>query len=157
MTLSMLVHSPEEMAILAARFGSTLRAGDCILLDGPVGAGKTHFTRSLIQAHQDHAEDVPSPTFTLVQVYETAVGEIWHADLYRIGSIDEIEELGLVEAMTDAISIIEWPDRLGELAPHDALSLTFDLVDDMPEHRQITLQGDETRWARLRHILSDDR
>lgn len=104
-----------------------LRTGDTILLEGDIGAGKTHFARSLIQSLQDAPEDVPSPTFTLIQTYETRAGPVWHADLYRLSSPDEIVETGLFDAMDDAICLIEWPDRLGPDRPDKALTLHFAL------------------------------
>ena len=111
-------------AALARMLAATLRPGQTILLDGPVGAGKTHFARAFIRARQgDAAEDVPSPTFTLVQTYDDPMGtEIWHADLYRLSDPSELAELGLDEALTDAICLIEWPDRLDRL-PGGAITL----------------------------------
>jgi tRNA threonylcarbamoyl adenosine modification protein YjeE len=106
---------------LAARLASRLEAGDCLLLDGPVGAGKTTFARALVGARRAAAglrpEEVPSPTFTLVQTYATDGPEIWHADLYRLGDPEEIAELGLEDAFAEAICLVEWPDRLGAAAP----------------------------------------
>lgn len=116
---------PEDTGAKAALLAGALDMGDVILLNGDLGTGKTHFARSVIQALLTTAEDVPSPTFTLVQSYQTAKGDLWHADLYRIGSPFEIEELGLTEAFETAICLIEWPDRLGTLTPPDALSLTL--------------------------------
>ena len=131
---------------LARALAPLLRPGDTLLLDGPVGAGKTHFARALIRARQgDAAEDVPSPTFTLVQTYEDAAGaELWHADLYRLTDPSELVELGLDEAMAQAITLIEWPDRMGA-APPGALTLTLDPT--APDRRRITLSGDPARWA----------
>jgi tRNA threonylcarbamoyladenosine biosynthesis protein TsaE len=103
-----------------------LRAGDCLLLEGQIGAGKSHFARAFIQARLGRAEDVPSPTFTLVQSYQADV-EIWHADLYRLSHPDEVLELGLDEAFDSAICLIEWPDRLGSLLPKGAMRLRFTL------------------------------
>ena len=123
---------------LAAALGAHLRPGDVILLSGDIGAGKTAFARALIGSLQEAPEDVPSPTFTLVQVYDTRRGEVWHADLYRIARVSEIEELGLSEAFAAAICLIEWPDRLGDLTPPGALDLTLTAG---PE--------DDTRIARL--------
>lgn len=117
----------DATAALGTEIGARLRAGDVLLLEGPIGAGKTHFARALIQsrlARLGRHEDVPSPTFTLVQVYDAAP-EIWHADLYRLGHPDEVIELGLEEAFENAICLIEWPDRLGPLAPKGALRLVF--------------------------------
>ena len=129
----------------AAALGTTVLPGDVVLLSGVVGAGKTHFVRSLIQSQLSTPEDVPSPTFTLVQTYETKHGEIWHADLYRLTDAQEIEELGLTEAFETAICLIEWPDRLGDLAPQHALSLT--IVDgDQPDARTLTAEWCDPRW-----------
>jgi tRNA threonylcarbamoyladenosine biosynthesis protein TsaE len=136
--------SPEETGGLARRIGAALRPGATLLLDGGVGAGKTHFARALIQSLLLSPEDVPSPTFTLVQTYDGTSGEIWHADLYRLSSPDEVVELGLEEAFETAICLIEWPDRLGELAPPDALTLRF--VADGEAGRIIDATGPE-HWA----------
>ena len=103
----LILASPDATAALARRFGTVLRAGDTLLLQGDIGAGKSYFARALIQSLQDIPEDVPSPTFTLVQTYDTRLGELWHADLYRLGDPGEVEELGLTEAFTSAICLIE--------------------------------------------------
>lgn len=120
------VHLPDPAATEAfgAWFAPRLRPGDCVLLEGPIGAGKSLFARALIQTRLGRAEDVPSPTFTLVQTYEADV-EIWHADLYRLSHPDEVFELGLDAAFDSAICLIEWPDRLGRFAPAGALRLVF--------------------------------
>lgn len=120
-----LTRSAYETGDLARRIGAGLEPGHVLLLEGPVGAGKTHFARALIQSLLAVAEDVPSPTFTLVQTYEGRRAEIWHADLYRLTAPDEVVELGLEEAFDTAICLVEWPDRLGDLVPDDALTLAF--------------------------------
>ena len=106
-----------------------LGPGDVLLLDGPLGAGKSFFARALIAARLAAAgeptEDIPSPTFTLVQTYRAGDLEIWHADLYRLASSWEVTELGLEEAFSTALCLVEWPDRLGELTPAGALRLDF--------------------------------
>lgn len=122
-TLSIHLARPEDTDRLGRILASCLQAGDTVLLHGSVGAGKTHLARALIRARTGEGEDVPSPTFTLVQTYETAEAEIWHADLYRLSHPDEIAELGLEAAFETAICLVEWPDRLGALAPADALHL----------------------------------
>lgn len=106
-----------------------LEAGDTILLEGPIGAGKSCFARAFIQARltaTGRLEDVPSPTYTLVQTYDDGNVEIWHADLYRLIGPADIDELGLWDAFEAAICLVEWPDRLGPLAPTDALLIRLD-------------------------------
>ena len=109
---------------LAACLAPHLRAGDTVLLSGAIGAGKTAFCRALIRHRLGREEDVPSPTFTLVQTYEADV-EIWHADLYRLSHPDEARELGLEEAFDQAICLVEWPDRLGSHTPPGSILVTL--------------------------------
>ena len=109
----------------AASVAAVLRPGDTILLEGPIGSGKTAFARAVIRARLGRYEDVPSPTFTLVQTYDAPDGDIWHCDLYRLTTSEEILELGLDDAFSSAICLIEWPDRLGPDAPKNALQLQF--------------------------------
>lgn len=141
MTTRRLIADEQMTSALARMLAATARPGQTILLDGPVGAGKTHFARAFIRARQgDAAEDVPSPTFTLVQTYDDPQGtEIWHADLYRLTDASELEELGLDEALDNAICLIEWPDRMQAL-PDDAWTVALTPMDD-PALRQITLIG----------------
>lgn len=138
--------SPEETAELARRLAHEVTAGDVLLLEGDIGAGKTHFARSLIQFLLSEPEDVPSPTFTLIQSYDAADFEIWHADLYRLTSPDEVIELGLIDAFEDALCLVEWPDRLAELAPQSALTLRF-VMGDIPGLRTVTMTAQNERWS----------
>lgn len=145
--------SPDATARLAATLAPLLGCGDVLLLSGGIGAGKTHFARALIQSLLPLPEDVPSPTFTLVQVYDTPEFEIWHSDLYRLSHPDEVVELGLPDAFESALCLVEWPDRLGDLAPRSALSLTFAL-DPAEETRQLTIDWSAPEWAaRLEEVL----
>ena len=143
--IDLLFHSPEETARHAEALGAELNLGDVILLEGDIGAGKTHFARALIQSILTTAEDVPSPTFTLVQTYDAVPGTVWHADLYRITSTHEIEELGLAEAFETAICIVEWPDRLAEITPPSALRLSFSMTLD-PETRSLLAEWQDPMW-----------
>jgi tRNA threonylcarbamoyladenosine biosynthesis protein TsaE len=152
--ISLHIHSADDTATLAQQIGLALGPGDCLLLEGPIGAGKTHFARSLIQALLPVPEDVPSPTFTLVQTYDGPECEIWHSDLYRLSHPDDVAELGLTQAFDEAICLVEWPDRLGTLAPDDALTLQFTTDPDMPDRRQIALQWRHKKWAPLIAELS---
>lgn len=142
---SFILRSPDDTTRFATALAQKAAPGDTLLLSGPVGAGKTHFARSFIQALLRVPEDVPSPTFTLVQSYETKSGPLWHADLYRITSTYEIEELGLTDAFETKICLVEWPDRLGELTPPDALSLTFE-HGDRDQERRVTASWSSQRW-----------
>jgi tRNA threonylcarbamoyladenosine biosynthesis protein TsaE len=146
MQINVPLHSPDQTAALARKLGRRLGKGDTVLLSGDVGAGKTHFARALIQSLMATPEDVPSPTFTLVQIYDTATGpQIWHADLYRLGDPSETEELGLWDAFETAICLIEWPDRLGALRPRDALDITLTATDG-EDHRILTATWADPRW-----------
>lgn len=143
--LKITLASADDTARLAVSLGTDLAPGDTVLLHGPVGAGKTHFARQLIQSLLVTPEDVPSPTFTLVQSYDTTSGPLWHTDLYRIGSSFEIEELGLLEAFETAICLVEWPDRLAELTPDHALNLTF-AQGEAEDARVLTAEWTADRW-----------
>ena len=140
--------SSDDTARLAEQLGARLAPGDVLLLEGEIGAGKTHFARSLIQSVIDTPEDIPSPTFTLVQTYETPLGAIWHADLYRLTSVYEIEELGLVEAFESAVCLVEWPDRLGDLRPDNSLRFAFSM-DGESEQRRLRLTWQADKWDRI--------
>jgi len=138
------LHAADEhaTAAIAVSFAARARPGDVILLSGPLGAGKTAFARAFIRACADDAAlEIPSPTFTLVQTYPTAMGDIWHYDLWRIESEAALEELAWDEARS-GITLVEWPDRLGGLAPPDALRITIALV---PSGRELHISG-PARW-----------
>ena len=142
---------PDETATaaLARQIAPHLGPGDTVLLEGEIGAGKSAFARALIRARLGRMEDVPSPTFTIVQTYEDDAGDIWHCDLYRLTHPDEALELGLDEAFETAICLIEWPDRLGDETPKSALTLAF-VAKDTDHH--VTISG-PTHWQdRLRGL-----
>lgn len=122
MPLRFALPSEEDTTRLGRWFADRLGAGDVVALEGPIGAGKTHFARALIRSLLGSQEDVPSPTFTLIQTYHADI-DIWHADLYRLTHPDEVLELGLDEAFQTAICLIEWPERMGSLLPEDAIHL----------------------------------
>ena len=124
-TLELALRSLDETEALARRVGLLLHLGDAVLLSGPLGAGKSAFARALLRDMAgDPTLDVPSPSFTLVQSYETARGVVHHYDLWRVEPGPDLRELGLDDAFRD-ITMIEWPERLGDHAPTDALAITF--------------------------------
>ncbi|MEO1139582.1 MAG: tRNA (adenosine(37)-N6)-threonylcarbamoyltransferase complex ATPase subunit type 1 TsaE [Pseudomonadota bacterium] len=149
------LQSEEETTAFARQLAGILTAGDVLLLDGPVGTGKTHFARSLILALLPQPEDVPSPTFTLVQTYAAKPFEIWHADLYRLTDSNEVIELGLTDAFDTALCLVEWPDRLSDLTPDNALTLAF-ATPSGDDRRIVTATWRDPRWdERLGDVLND--
>lgn len=116
-----------DTAALGARLAAIARKGDAIGLRGDLGAGKTTLARGFIQALTSSSTEVPSPTFTLVQTYDTAKGEVAHFDLYRLKNADEALELGLDDAVVGGIALIEWPERLGSAPPTGMLEVMLDL------------------------------
>jgi len=120
----------DDTAAAAARIARVARPGDVIAIHGDLGAGKTAFARAFISALMGQPTEVPSPTFTLAQTYETPFGMVWHFDLYRIERAEDAYELGLEEAFAEGISLIEWPERLGELLPPGHLALKLEIASD---------------------------
>ncbi len=129
-----------ETAAVAHKLATSLTAPCVIALRGDLGAGKTAFARALIRAMPGVAatEEVPSPTFTLVQSYETDQGTVWHFDLYRIEQPSEVLELGWDEAMDEGICLIEWPEKAGGYLPTERLDIEITL-GEAPSARRITL------------------
>lgn len=121
----------EETLNLGARLASVARPGDVIALSGPLGAGKTSIARGLLAALGLETE-APSPSFAIVQPYDPpeVCFPVLHVDLYRIEHPDEVEELGLDDALSDSLLLVEWPERLGANAWPDALRLSLAMQDD---------------------------
>jgi len=131
----------EDLLILAHPLAKTLRKGDVVALWGDLGAGKTTFARTLIQTLVGKPIEVPSPTFTLVQIYDSVQGELWHCDLYRLKEPEEIFEIGLEDAFYQAICLVEWPERLGALLPQRRIDITFTIQDETTRKISVTLVG----------------
>ncbi len=138
---------------LARRIAAVARSGDVIALAGDLGSGKTCFARAFINALPGGAEleDVPSPTFTLVQSYDRAPAEVWHFDLYRLDRPEEAFELGIEEAFAGGITLIEWPERLGPLLPVERLEIAFSFAAG-PDARSAVLTGYGAWAGRLRRL-----
>jgi tRNA threonylcarbamoyladenosine biosynthesis protein TsaE len=141
--------SEKDTVALGAALAVDARRGDVIALRGPLGAGKTTLARGFIQKIVGTAEEVVSPTFTLVQVYDTADVPIWHFDLYRLDNPEDAWELGFEEALATGISVIEWPERLGALLPAARLDVVLSSKGDK---RQAELSGWTDRLAALRNV-----
>ncbi|MBW4091682.1 MAG: tRNA (adenosine(37)-N6)-threonylcarbamoyltransferase complex ATPase subunit type 1 TsaE [Proteobacteria bacterium] len=135
---------------LAAAVARAARPGDSILLEGPLGAGKTAFARAFLRAAAaDPTLEVPSPSFTLVQSYATGLGLVHHFDLWRLDGPAALAELGWDDALTDIV-LVEWPDRLGPLRPADALSIALVPTDaPIAVDTPVTAGGDAARTALL--------
>jgi len=136
----------------AARLARALRPGDAVLLSGGLGAGKTAFARGILRA-LGVAGEVPSPSFNLVLTYETAAGPLWHVDLYRVADAGELVELGLEDALAEAICLIEWPDRLGGLVPPERLELELSPLPGADDARRLAWRGAGARGRALATAL----
>ena len=122
------IELPDEAATaaLAAGLAGLAQPGDVIALRGELGAGKTAFARAFIRARGAGPDEaVPSPTFTLVQLYDLPGGTVWHFDGYRLRDPEEAWELGIEDAFRDGIALVEWPERFGRLLPARRLELTL--------------------------------
>ena len=125
-------------AQFAARVGGLLRPGDAVLLAGPLGAGKTEFARALLRHLSGEPQlEVPSPSYTLVQSYETRLGRVYHFDLWRIAGPRGLAELGWEEAR-EGIVLVEWPDRLGALRPEPALTIEMEPTGESARRAVLT-------------------
>lgn len=132
--------SESETHACAAKLAAALRAPCVILLKGDLGAGKTSFARALIRSLTENQNtEVPSPTFTLLQTYDTPRGPVHHYDLYRLSDAQEIYELGWEESLTSAITLVEWPERLGPHAPENAIVVEIISDHSNADARHITI------------------
>lgn len=142
---------PDEAATaaIARSLAGPARPGDVFTLTGALGTGKTVFARAFIRARGGASEEVPSPTFTLVQVYELPGGTVYHFDLFRIADAAEVFELGMEEAFAGGISLIEWPHGLDGVLPADRVDVALCFART-PEARRVRLTGYGTGRKRLR-------
>ena len=131
---------PAATAAAAGTLAKLCQPGDVICLFGDLGAGKTTFARGFLRA-LGVADEIPSPTFNLLLTYDTAAGTIWHFDLYRLNEPNEIIELGFEDALADGISLIEWPNRLGNWLPERRIEIYL-----------IETKADTRRQLRLRAV-----
>ena len=130
--------------LLAGRLSTMLKTGDILTFEGTLGAGKTEFCRAIIHA-LGYQEDVPSPTFNLVQIYEPEIDDlntpaVWHLDLYRLESARDVFELGIEDGFDTAVTMIEWPDRMGDYLPAEHLKIKLS-HGDLDGSRNISFEG----------------
>lgn len=149
LTINLVDQAHTERA--ARALGSLLRAGDFVALHGDLGAGKTTLARALIQSLNPDETEVPSPTFTLVQVYECPLGPLAHLDLYRLSEPSEVYALGWDELRL-GVMLVEWPERLGSLLPTPRVDATLAFGKTEGE-RTLRLEMDEARLKVLGEIL----
>ena len=131
-------------AAFGRRLAGLLRRGDVVALKGGLGVGKTTLARAIVAGLSPEAEDVPSPTFTLVQTYPAVLtdgpAELWHFDLYRLDRPDQVYELGIEDALAEGVSLIEWPELAAGLLPKESL-LTIELQITNGQARRALIQG----------------
>ena len=134
------LHGLDDTEKLGQALAVSLGPGRVVALSGPLGAGKSELARQIIRQLCPGQDDIPSPTFTLVQSYLTAPGfEIWHLDLYRLTHPDEVWALGIEEAFQGCLCLIEWPERIAGLMPSDTVYLNIEPDGDDEDRRQVSL------------------
>jgi tRNA threonylcarbamoyladenosine biosynthesis protein TsaE len=142
---------------LARAIAPHLAAGDLLGLTGGLGAGKSTFARALIAARLaalGRAEEIPSPSYTLVQIYDLGTVALWHADLYRLEAAGDLDELGLEEAFATAITVVEWADRLGSAEPARRLRMALDFVPGVDAARRARIEARGGGWDWLAGIAA---
>ena len=151
--IELIAKSQQDTEKLAEKLAQITAGNFMYLLYGDLGAGKSVFCRSFIRTLAGKDIDVPSPTFTLVQTYELSDMIIWHFDLYRIEQPDEVYELGWEEAVSDGISLVEWPERLGNIVPPiNNIQIKFQILPD--ESRNITVLAEKQIIDQLTGTMS---
>ena len=143
----------EQTVCIAETCARLMRSGDTVLLFGDIGSGKTFFSRAMIQKMMEMqgvvVEDIHSPTFTIVQIYDTLVPSVWHLDLYRISNPDEMIDLDLENALEKYVCLIEWPQNMGLHVPERNISITFEEIVGSGEVRNIDFEFYGTGWEHI--------
>lgn len=140
-----LSRTPDQTGALARALAAELSLGDVVLLEGALAAGKTHFVKAAVEA-LGATDPVTSPTFSIVNVYRTALTSVLHIDAYRLSGPREFRDLGLEEMIEDGVSLIEWGDRVAADFPQ-ALTIRFELTDGADAPRRLTFSAGSPRWA----------
>ena len=149
--------TPKKTLMIARLFAEKLKTSDSILLYGDIGVGKSFFARAVIQSMMINqsvkVEEVPSPTFTIVQSYDGLSPPVWHIDLYRVLDVDEISELDLEDALETGICLIEWPDKMDSLKQKRNISVTFDVAEPNHNMRTVTIEFNGFGWENISDSL----
>lgn len=132
-----IINSKNEMAALASKIALEARVGDVFCLEGTLGAGKSFFAKNFINFLQEKPTEILSPTFNLVYNYETKKGEVFHFDLYRLKSSQELENIGFFDAINNGISLIEWPQIAEKFLPKNCKKITIEILGE--EKRKVTI------------------
>ncbi len=128
------ISTEKELQAIADEIAPLLFVGDIVALQGTLGVGKTTFVRALVQKLVGTSIDVPSPTFTLLQSYDTPNFTLYHFDFYRLKSPEEAYEIGIEDAFADGISMIEWPDKIASLLPKKHKTISFEILENGKRH-----------------------
>lgn len=134
-----IINSQKEMANLAREIAGAAKLGDVICLEGTLGAGKSFFAKNFINFLQEKPTEILSPTFNLVYNYESKKGEIFHFDLYRLKSAEELENIGFFDAINSGICLIEWPQIAEKSLPKNYKKIQIEILDG--ERRRVILFG----------------
>jgi len=135
-----LINSKTEMAAFAREIAAQSKIGDVIALEGTLGAGKSFFAKNFINALSENAREILSPTFNLVYSYNTKIGEVFHFDLYRLKSSEELENIGFFDALQNGICLIEWPEIAVKFLPKNYRKITIKTNSiDHEETREVTI------------------
>ncbi len=124
-------NSLDDTKKAAEYFSEFAKLGQCFALYGNLGFGKTTFAQYLIKILNPEIENIISPTFNIIQTYPCEIAEIWHIDCYRLKSADEFYELGIEEAFSDCITIIEWPEIIEDMLPNNTIKINFSKTNDL--------------------------
>lgn len=149
-SISFTSNSEAQTVALSQQIATFAKKGDCFALCGTLGMGKSVFARGFIQ-FLTAAEEVPSPTFTLLQMYDAKDFTIYHFDLYRLKSAEEIFEIGMEDALYDGVSLIEWPEKMGGYLPARAFKIT---IAPEGEGRKINISSTIEQLSRLQEFLN---
>ena len=129
----------DQLSSICAGFSKELKVRDVILLNGDLGTGKTTFTKLLVQHLGGNLNDVTSPTFNLMHQYQTKNFDVWHFDLYRLKSVDELYNIGIEEALMSGVSILEWGDIAKSFLSGNYIEISFQYINDIKK-RKLTIR-----------------